>query len=424
MEGKTLNLSSLPFSPSWHTFCSTETAVSYRKIRESLITEKHPTGKIGFLFHMGHGHYAQFLNFKECCPQEELSRTEWIPLTGDSSGDTLAKLPGMPQSMRYGRHQFWHAEQAIQKQEEWDALFFAAMQVRFLPLLQSHRSYFYTDFSPSCKRELSPWHDAAFRAPKPIRMLKDAMHGRLHRACRGIFSMSQWAADGVVNDYGVDPKRMHVVLPGANLSLWPFIDRSERKKGPVRILMVGGQFPLKGGPLLLDWAEKTSARGWEMDLVTWDNHLPEWIRTLVGHIGPGDQRSVSLAPNLPSVRVHCGFKANTPELMSLYEQADIFCLPTAGDASSIASLEAMASGLPVIVGAVGGIPELIDDGRTGYLLERGNTQTLADRLEALIADAPLRLRLGVAARQSCETFFNVPRQMREIFDVIDRDGQS
>jgi len=378
--------------------------------------------KIGFLFHMGHGHYAQFLNFKECCPPEELARTEWIPLTGDSSGDFLAKLPGMPQSISYGRHQFWYAQQGIQRHKEWDALFFAAMQVRFLPLLQRYRSYLYTDFSPSCKRELAPWYDSAFRAPKPIQKLKEATHGRLHRACRGIFSMSQWSADGIIKDYSVEPERMHVVLPGANLNHWPYVDRTDRTSGPVRILFVGGEFPRKGGSLLLDWAERTSAHNWEIDLVTWDNHLPEWIQKIVGKVGLGKQSTVSLAPRLPSVRVHCGLKANTPELMRLYEQADIFCLPTEADASSIAGLEAMASGLPALVGAVGGIPELIEDGITGYLLPRGEPKTLADRLEILISDAPLRHRVGLAARKSCEDFFNVPRQMREMFRIMNADA--
>lgn len=384
-------------------------------------TSLRAAGKIGFLFHMGHGHYTQFLNFKECCPPEDVARIEWIPLTGDSSDDLLARLPGMPGGMRYGRHQFRHAQQAIQERGDWDALFFATMQVRFLPFLRRYRSYLYTDFSPSCKRELAPWHDAAFRAPKPVLMLKDAVHGRLHRACRGIFTMSRWSADGLIADYGVDPDRVHVVLPGANLDRWPFVDRSARTGGPVRILFVGGQFPLKGGLRLLDWAETTQTKGWEMDMVTWPNELPDEIKKEFDGLGPGERRTVSLAPRYPSARVHCGFKANTPEIMRLYEQADIFCLPTEGDASSIASLEAMASGLPVIVGAVGGIPELIEDGRTGYLLRHEESEALADRLEALIADAPLRQRLGCAARRSCETFFNVRRQMREILAVMDAD---
>jgi len=119
------------------------------------------------------------------------------------------------------------------------------------------------------------------------------------------------------------------------------------------------------------------------------------------------------------VRVHCGLKANDPQIMDLFRQADIFCLPTQADGSSIASLEAMATGLPVIVGAVGGIPELIEDGKTGLLLRPANAENLQTNLEALIADRPRRLQLGRAAREACETYFNVERQIRDIMRVID-----
>ncbi len=195
-------------------------------------------------------------------------------------------------------------------------------------------------------------------------------------------------------------------------------------QGRARILFVGGEFARKGGPFLLDWAEQTQARGWEMDIVAWPEYLPDWVRDCLDKSGQEGPRSASLAPRLPLVRVHCGLKANTPALMQPFEQADIFCLPTQADGSSIASLEAMASGLPVIAGAVGGIPELIEDGKTGYLLPRGETRLLAERLEALIADAALRRQIGLAARQRCETYFNVTRQMREILAVIDRDARN
>ena len=360
-------------------------------------------GKIGFLFGIGHGHYAQFLNFQECCPPEEAGRIEWAALPTDSSGDFWANLPGMPGGLRYRRHQLWHVQEAVRQRRDWDALFFAAMQIRFLPFLKRYRSYLYTDFAPSGKRELSPWYDASLRVPRPAQALKQALERRLLRACRGIFTMSRWAADGLMADYGLDPARLHVVLPGANLAHWPFVNRAGRGATPVRILFVGGEFARKGGPLLLDWAAQTAVRGWELDIVTWPGAAPE------------------SASRLPGVRVHCGLQANTPALMQLYEQADIFCLPTLADGSSIASLEAMASGLPVLAGAVGGIPELIEDGKTGFLLRRGDAQDLAVKLEALIADPSLRHQIGAAARQSCESYFNVTRQMREILAFMDSD---
>ena len=84
----------------------------------------------------------------------------------------------------------------------------------------------------------------------------------------------------------------------------------------------------------------------------------------------------------------------------------------------------MASGLPVLTGAVGGIPELIEDGVTGMLMKRGDGADMQARLECLIKDSALRARLGLAARASCERFYNVERQMQEIFTVIDQECRS
>jgi glycosyltransferase involved in cell wall biosynthesis len=213
---------------------------------------------------------------------------------------------------------------------------------------------------------------------------------------------------------------VHVVPGGANLDRWHFVDRSDNS-GPTRILMVGGEFKRKGGELLLAWAEQASARNVEIDIVTWPGQLPERVKTLLGNPEPYAAVSKSLAPWLPNVRVHCGLKPNTSELLELYRRADIFCLPTQGDFSSIAGLEAMATGLPVVIGAVGGIPELIDEGRTGFLVKPGDLEALGRALEPLLDDRPLRLKVGRAARNACETRFNIKRQMNDLVRLMDAD---
>jgi glycosyltransferase involved in cell wall biosynthesis len=129
-------------------------------------------------------------------------------------------------------------------------------------------------------------------------------------------------------------------------------------------------------------------------------------------------RLPSLAPWLPHVRVHCGLKPNSPELLSL------FCRPTRGDFSSIASLEAMTTGLPVVVGAVGGIPELIEEGQTSFQVTPNDERILAGKLDRLIGDQALRLRVGWAAppaRRARRTN-NIERQLRQIVAVVDRDA--
>lgn len=377
--------------------------------------------KIGFLFLMGHGHAAQFTNFQECLPPEYRERAEWIALYGGESTDALANAQWLPHNVRYGRHTLWHARQGLNRAANWQALFIAGEQMNFLPLTRQHPSYFYLDFSPSLKRDLAPWYNHQLKNPA-YTALQTQLKTRLYQAGRGVFAMSEWAAQGLCADYHLKRERVHVTLPGANLRRWPFIDRQSRSiTQPARILMVGGEFLRKGGLLLLDWAERTRLTNWELDIVTWPGELPDWVKERLPKTESDEALCVSLAPRLPNVRVHCGLKANTPELMGLYEQADIFCLPTQADGSSIASLEAMASGLPVLVGGVGGIPELIEDGVTGLLAKRSDSADLQARLETLITDASLRRSLGLAARASCERFYNVERQMQQIFAVIDRE---
>ena len=370
---------------------------------------------------MGHGHAAQFTNFQECLPSAFQERAEWIALYGRDSRDALANTRWLPHNVRYGRHALWYALEGLNRCENWKALFIAGEQMNFLPLTRQHPCYFYLDFSPSLKRSLAPWYNHQLKNVV-YTALQTRLKSQLYQSGRGIFAMSEWAAQGLCADYNLKRENVHVTLPGANLNRWSFVDRSARSdNAPARILMVGGEFLRKGGQLLLEWAERTCLTSWELDIVTWPGDLPEWVKERLQNPAPNEAVCASLAPRLPNVRVHCGLNANSPELMHLYGQADIFCLPTQADGSSIASLEAMASGLPVLVGAVGGIPELIQDGETGLLTKPGDLNDLQARLETLITDTSLRRKLGLAARASCENFFNVERQMQQIFTVIDQE---
>jgi glycosyltransferase involved in cell wall biosynthesis len=89
----------------------------------------------------------------------------------------------------------------------------------------------------------------------------------------------------------------------------------------------------------------------------------------------------------------------------LVRDADVFLLPTDADAHSVACVEAMAMGLPVVSTRVGGIVDIVDEGTTGYLVEPRDLASLADRLRRL-RDRELRLRLGAASRQRAEALFD------------------
>jgi spore coat protein SA len=88
------------------------------------------------------------------------------------------------------------------------------------------------------------------------------------------------------------------------------------------------------------------------------------------------------------------------EVLSLYPLADVVVVPSViPDALSRVILEAMAAGRPVIGTRVGGTPELVIDGKTGILVERGDPDGLARAVVSLLRDAALRAELGEGARR-------------------------
>jgi glycosyltransferase involved in cell wall biosynthesis len=92
-----------------------------------------------------------------------------------------------------------------------------------------------------------------------------------------------------------------------------------------------------------------------------------------------------------------GFVAHD-ELERLYDRAAVVVLPSHREGLPLCVLEAMAHGRPVVATAVGGIPQLVEDGRTGFLVQPGDAEGLRAALERLLADAELRRTMGRAAR--------------------------
>ena len=103
------------------------------------------------------------------------------------------------------------------------------------------------------------------------------------------------------------------------------------------------------------------------------------IRLLIIGSGPENQKLKILAKELRVFDkiLFLGERKDIPELM---QSMDIFILPSIAEGISNTILEAMACGLPVVATKVGGTPELIDDGKTGFLFTPGDYNELADRL--------------------------------------------
>jgi glycosyltransferase involved in cell wall biosynthesis len=108
------------------------------------------------------------------------------------------------------------------------------------------------------------------------------------------------------------------------------------------------------------------------------------------------------------------------DIDSLLARWDIFVMPSLQEGFGIAALEAMAAGLPVVATTVGGVPELVDDGQTGWLVPPGDSAALAHRLRELLLDPDQRRVMGAAGQARARQHFSTNRMVSDISKIYDR----
>jgi glycosyltransferase involved in cell wall biosynthesis len=113
------------------------------------------------------------------------------------------------------------------------------------------------------------------------------------------------------------------------------------------------------------------------------------------------------------------------DICSHYSRAGIFVFPSIWhEPFGIPVIEAMAAGLPVVATRAGALPEVVVDGETGILIERGDSDGLAAAISRLLADPHLRQRMGNAGRERVKRLFTWERsvtRLQELYDHILRD---
>jgi glycosyltransferase involved in cell wall biosynthesis len=105
------------------------------------------------------------------------------------------------------------------------------------------------------------------------------------------------------------------------------------------------------------------------------------------------------------------------ELGRWYERAAVVACPSHREGYGVACREAMAWGRPVVAAAVGGLVDAVEDGVTGLLVPPRDVQALREALQCLVADAPLRLGLGAAARQRARQRFDWEASIDALLDA-------
>lgn len=358
------------------------------------------TYRFAFALTTALGNETRYLNLRKYADRIAGVDCVWAPITHYLEPDPYRRWPGPLHTQKVLNHQ------AAAIFDEWstlDAVVVHAFQLHaFLALFRRFRRHrpvlaLFQDYAPL--RDLTLLRDYGHDVSEGW---KRSLRFRLERAATRqadvYLPWSEWAKRLLVDDCDVDPRDVHVVQVGVDLALWPYVDPAPEagRTRKVRLLFVGGDFVRKGGDTLLTAYRDGLADVAELDLVTRD--IPVGLP--------------------PGVRAHTDLRPNDGRLRDLYRACDVFVLPTRADMSSIASIEAMATGRPVIATTVGGVPDVVTDGVSGFLVPPGDVGALRARLAELVADAGLRDRMGRAGRADVESRLNAEAGAARIIEVL------
>jgi colanic acid/amylovoran biosynthesis glycosyltransferase len=231
--------------------------------------------------------------------------------------------------------------------------------------------------------------------------LTEKLEGALFVICISQFARSQ----AMLWSHRSQWSRYHVVHCGVAPKLYKIRDHSGQGS---RLLFVGRLDFVKGLPILLEaFAALVKMRpGIYLDIVG-DGPQRTELSTLTEQLG------------LSSAVSFHGYLSQRLTRRRLVE-CDVVVMSSFYEGIPVVLIEAMASGIPVVAPRITGIPELVEDGVSGFLTACGDVNALADRIGRLLDSGDLRQRFGEAGRTMVEREFNLDIEIGKLTDLFQR----
>lgn len=209
---------------------------------------------------------------------------------------------------------------------------------------------------------------------------------------------------------GLPADRLPVLWMGVDFGEYRSPPRDDRPAGRLHAVSVARLNPAKGHRYALEAVRQAVDQGCDVRYsIAGSGDARRAIEADVARLGLTDR--VALLGSL-----------GEPEVRGLLERADAFLLPSVGlgEASPVAVMEAMASGLPVVASVIGGVPDMITDGEDGLLTPQADVPALTAAITRLARDVELRDRLGRAARARAARQFDSRVIAGRLLDALAR----
>jgi glycosyltransferase involved in cell wall biosynthesis len=353
--------------------------------------------KIGFVMDQIAGHVTNYHNLRGMATLDPELQACWHEIHYYKAGGIIEQvreriLPFTPTYATGIMRGAWEMHKAL-RGCTYDALFSnASVGVFFNRTFHRIPTLVDFDSTPLQIDQMAAYNSSV--DPKPLAAFKWRLTRDMMRSATLLQAWSRWAKQSAVDDYGIPAEKIVVNPPGVNLEFWRpnTTARDSLVKQPFKVLFVGGDFRRKGGDLLLEWYKSQSPDTAELHIVTREPVEP----------GPG-------------VQVYHNIQPNSDRLIGLYQNSDLFVLPSLGECFGIATVEAMAAGLPVIASDVGGTADIIEPGRNGFIVPGNDVAALGAAITTIIGDTARRQNMGTQSRLLAEERFDLRKNAQQTF---------
>lgn len=208
------------------------------------------------------------------------------------------------------------------------------------------------------------------------------LEASIYRNAARVFTMSRHVQRSLLKDYHCAPERVACVFAAGNAGSDPVPLRNDNYRNQ-RILFAGVDWERKGGPELVDAFKIVQQRH------------PEARLTIVGCSPRLELRNCDVVGRVP-----------IQQMKDFYAQASVFCMPTRVEPFGIVFIESLLNRIPVVATKIGALPDIVEPGKSGYLVEPSSPEELAGALSELLSDPEKCRRFGEYGYRATHTRYS------------------
>ena len=232
---------------------------------------------------------------------------------------------------------------------------------------------------------------------------KKKIANQVFAKCNGIFMTADYL-DNVIKEHIPNAKTYHF-LEGLDTSRWYPQDGMKLKHPCVGMLHDA------------NWWGKTK------EMLVLEDVIKKMPNVHFYWAGDGQYKQPILEKLSQFKNFHYLESLEYPDIVRQYlTEIDIYALPTGMDTTPLSCREAMSMENPVVASKVGGIPEMVHDNKTGFLVDEGDSEAWIKKLTILVNDDELRKKFGTAGRNLVIDIFNWNKLATEFIEIVSKNN--